>query len=78
MKTFPHSTNVVSVDHNAATMTLTVVFKGGATYEYAGVPEHVYKGICESKSPGSFLRQFVIIRKAADGSDAHPATKVKA
>jgi hypothetical protein len=40
-------------------MTLYVMFKGGATYAYRGVPPHVYQQLMVAESMGSFVNAVI-------------------
>ena len=53
------SSNVESVGHDPETNILRVVFKGGATYEYDGVPAIVAEGCWALSSAGKFLNEVV-------------------
>ena len=49
------SSNVAQVGHDPETNVLRVVFKGGGTYEYDGVPAIVAEGLLKVSSVGKFL-----------------------
>lgn len=40
-------------------MILCVMFKGGATYAYRGVPPHVYQQLMVAESKGSFINKVI-------------------
>lgn len=50
-----NSSNVVSYAYSRSKSMLTVEFKGGATYEYKGVPELVFEQMKLAESKGSFV-----------------------
>ena len=54
------SSNVSGWGYDAATSTLAVRFKGGATYHYAGVPRVVVDELHEAKSVGSFIASKIV------------------
>lgn len=39
--------------------TLDVWYKGGDRYSYFGVPEEIYRGLCEAESAGEFVNLYV-------------------
>jgi hypothetical protein len=43
-----------SAAYEQATRVLTLVFKTGKTYDYAGVPLMVYQALVTAKSPGTY------------------------
>lgn len=49
------SSNLRSVGYDANTQTLEVTFKDGGTYQYYGVPHHVYQGLMSAGSKGGYL-----------------------
>ena len=54
------SSNVAGWGYDAATSTLAVRFKGGATYHYAGVPQSVLSELREAKSVGGFIGSRIV------------------
>jgi hypothetical protein len=50
------STNVVSVGYETSSQTLEIEFTG-SVYQYHGVPEHLYEGLMDASSKGTFLDQ---------------------
>lgn len=50
-----NSSNLSGVDYDKETMTLTIAFRSGATYSYAGVPEEVYENLRTAGSPGGYF-----------------------
>lgn len=50
------SSNIEKIGYDEKTKTLRVVFKGGAIYDYTGVPLSVFQGFKMSLSIGTFLR----------------------
>lgn len=51
----PNSSQVKSSHHDPLTKVLTVEFRNGGKYTYAGVPQEVYTGLCEAESTGKYL-----------------------
>lgn len=49
------SSNVEEVGYDAEARTLEVMFRGGAVYQYHGVPEDVYLGLLDAPSVGGYL-----------------------
>ncbi len=56
-RTSVHSSSVVSVGYDPATMTLEVEFVGGGTYQYFDVPETEYQGLMAASSLGRHVNQ---------------------
>ena len=61
----PGSSNISSLDHDAETKTLRVVFRNGAVYHYHGVGDDVFKNMQQAKSMGSFLHTTIVPRYTA-------------
>lgn len=53
--TYVSSSNIESIGFDADTNTLAVEFIKGGTYEYSGVPEHLYDELMNADSKGGFL-----------------------
>lgn len=53
------SSNLASVGYDAQSRTLEVQFKAGSIYQYADVPEPLYRGLMTAPSKGSYLDRFV-------------------
>lgn len=54
------SSNVDAVGYDAASQTLQVRFKGGKTYDYAGVPAAVNTALNQAESVGRFIAANVV------------------
>lgn len=54
------SSNVYAWGYDAATRTLAVRFKSGATYHYADVPQSVVDELMEAKSIGGFIGSRIV------------------
>lgn len=54
-KKWEDSSNVAEAHYSHHHRELLVLFTDGARYLYKAVPADVWKGLCESPSPGSFL-----------------------
>jgi len=53
------STNLVSVDYDEWSATLTVEFRNDTVYEYYRVPPGVYAGLMRATSHGGFLASHI-------------------
>lgn len=53
------SSQVKAHGYDAANKKLRVEFASGDAYEYEGVPQSVYDGLCGCKSVGSYLHSHV-------------------
>jgi hypothetical protein len=51
-----NSSNISAVDYDSETTTLTVVFRSGTTYSYAGVPQDTYEALRNASSPGRYFQ----------------------
>lgn len=54
------SSNVDAVGYDQATQTMRVAFKGGGTYDYAGVEAETYNDVLAADSVGRQLNATVI------------------
>jgi hypothetical protein len=56
-----NSSMISKVGYDAQTETLRVAFlSNGQLVDYFHVPEYIYHGIIESRSPGNYMNNFVI------------------
>lgn len=53
------SSSLASVMFSAELNVLWVNFRNGLSYEYFGVPQHVFDELVASASKGSFLNRFI-------------------
>ena len=53
------SSNLVSVGYDAQPKLLEVEFLDGSVYQYFNIPSHIYTGLMNAASHGSFLDTFV-------------------
>ncbi|MFN7179436.1 KTSC domain-containing protein [Hyphomonas sp.] len=53
------SSNVTSIGFDPNSETLEIEFKGGAVYQYYGVPAHLYEQLMGSSSVGSFVNTYI-------------------
>lgn len=53
------SRSLEMVGYDPTEMSLAVMFKGGATYVYAGVPPHLYDQLMAAESKGAFVNTFI-------------------
>jgi len=58
-RTSVSSSNLASVGYDAASHTLEVGFVNGSVYQYFQVPEHVYKGLMNADSHGSYFNEHI-------------------
>ena len=54
------SSNLASADYDAATRTMTIVFKSGGVYTYAGVDQATYEGLIAAPSPGRYFASRIL------------------
>lgn len=54
-RTRVRSSNIVSVGYDTGALVLEVEFKGGAVYQYSGVPEWQYAALIHAASVGGYL-----------------------
>ena len=53
------SSGVVSVGYDDWSKTLEIEFPGGAVYDYAHVPEMLYRDLLEAESKGRFVNLYI-------------------
>jgi len=53
------SSNLASVDYNAAHQVLEIAFLRGGVYQYFGVPSSVYQGLTTASSHGMFFDLYI-------------------
>ena len=51
------SSTLERVAYDRSSMTLTIEFKSGMTYQYFDVPEHVFNELLSAGSAGQYLAQ---------------------
>ena len=56
---YVESTAIEMVGYDPIDMALAVMFKGGATYLYPGVPQHLYDQLTVAESKGSFINKYI-------------------
>jgi hypothetical protein len=49
------SSHLASAGHDRKTNLMTIAFKDGSVYQYAGVPEPTYQRLVSEKSAGKFF-----------------------
>ncbi len=52
---FPNSSNLASYLYDTETQALTITFRSGGRYSYAGVPRDLLQGMIEADSAGKFF-----------------------
>lgn len=63
------SSNLRSVGYDANSNTLEIAFHNGGTYQYSGVPSHVYQGLMTAGSKGSYFHDHI--------KDRYPTRKIR-
>jgi hypothetical protein len=53
------SSNLAAVGYDLSSSTLWIRFHNGGTYEYSGVPEHLWAGLMRASSHGSYHHQHI-------------------
>ena len=53
------SSNIDQVGYDTELNELHIVFKKGRHYIYSNVPEHVYEGLMDASSKGTFLNSTI-------------------
>jgi hypothetical protein len=56
---YVESSAIEMVGYEASSMILSIMWKGGATYLYSGVPEHLYDQLMMAESKGAFVNKFI-------------------
>jgi hypothetical protein len=68
-RTGVRSSNIVAIgweaDPDSGNGTMEIEFKQGVVYQYAEVPEWVYRGLLYARSPGRYLLENIV--EAYDG-----------
>jgi hypothetical protein len=59
LKRIKGSSNISRVGYDADAKQLTVHFKGGGRYSYAGVPDEVYKALLAADSKGGYFHTHI-------------------
>lgn len=70
MPDFENSSNIAGADYDPASEKLTVRFRNGGQYAYAGVPQDVYAGLLSAPSAGSYFGSY--IRNAYEAAKLEP------
>lgn len=53
------SSNIQSIGFDASNETLEIEFISGSTYQYYGVPEHVYEEMMSASSHGKYFHAHI-------------------
>jgi hypothetical protein len=56
---YVESSAIEMVGYEPSDMNLAVMWKGGATYLYAGVPQHLYDQLMMAESKGSYVNKYI-------------------
>lgn len=56
---YVESTAIEMVGYDPVDSVLAVMFKGGATYLYSGVPQHLYDQLMVAESKGRFVNRYI-------------------
>ena len=60
------STAISRAEYNAASGTLTLWFvESGGPYDYYGVPQQIFDGLCNAGSKGSYFNTYIRDRYSA-------------
>jgi hypothetical protein len=51
------STNIAEVGYDSSACRLEIRFRGGRTYEYLNVPQHVFEGLLNASSKGTYFHR---------------------
>jgi hypothetical protein len=62
------SSNIASIGYSPTRYVLEVEFQDGSVYQYAQVSGHVYQGLMDAESKGSYFLRFL--------RDRYPTTKI--
>lgn len=63
---FFSSTAIRRAEYNPSTMILQLWFaESGGPYDYYGVPQHVFDGLCSASSKGSYFNSYIRDRYSA-------------
>ena len=54
-KNFSNSSTILRAEYDSSMKRLVVLFVGGSTYQYSGIPEELVDGLFSSLSPGKYL-----------------------
>lgn len=57
------SSNVSSIGYNEENKILKVIFSGGGSYVYFGIPKFVWTELCEAQSKGKYLQENITRNK---------------
>jgi len=61
MKLIPIESSILeSVCYDPPRLVLTIAFRNGSVYEYAGVPEGIYRELIEGPSKGKFFHKYIL------------------
>lgn len=53
------SSAIRAVGYDAPTRRMKIRFEQGETYEYCGVPEHVFRGLLAAQSKGTYYNEHI-------------------
>jgi len=57
--TYVSSTAITEVRYNPTTLVLTITFMRGRSYDYLGVPKHIYTGLVNASSKGQYFNTYI-------------------
>jgi len=72
---FENSSNIASADYDPAAQKLTVTFRNGGQYAYAGVPQDVFNEMKSAESVGSYFHTSVRGAYEAAKIEPEPVTE---
>ena len=53
------SADIRAIEYDEQPLTLEIEFKSGGLYEYANVPEAVYRSLMSASSHGKYFHQYI-------------------
>ncbi len=53
------SSNIQAIGFDEDSLTLEIEFNDGSLYEYANVPDAVYRGLMSASSHGKYFHQYI-------------------
>ena len=61
-----HSSAIAAVGYDADTMQMKIRFVQGHTYDFCGVPAHVFRSLLDARSKGSYYNRHIRDRYSCD------------
>ncbi len=54
-----HSTAMSAVGYDEQTMRMKITFQQGETYDFCGVPSHIFEGLLRAASKGAYYNDHI-------------------